>query len=159
MADDNKSQNEKAEVKEKKAEVKEKKTADVQISDKLSKIIDQIAGLTVLELSELVKALEDKFGVQAVAAAPVGAAGGAASAGAEAPVEEKTEFTVVLSETGANKIGVIKALREIKPELGLKEAKDITEAAPAEILANVKKDQAEEAKKKLEEAGAKVELK
>ncbi|MFH1706168.1 MAG: 50S ribosomal protein L7/L12 [Patescibacteria group bacterium] len=125
----------------------------------MTKIIDQIAKLTVLELSELVKALEDKFGVQAVAATPMSAAGGAVSEGAEAPVEEKTEFTVVLSESGANKIGVIKALREIKPELGLKEAKDITEAAPADILVDAKKEAAEEAKKKLEEAGAKVELK
>lgn len=143
----------KAEAEEKKAE----KAADVQVSTKLSKIIDQIAELSVLELSELVKALEDKFGVQAIAAAPAAAAGAAPAEGAAA--EEKTAFTVVLAETGTNKIGVIQALRVIKPELGLKEAKDMTETTPADVLIDAKKDAADEAKTKLEEAGAKVELK
>jgi len=137
----------------------EKKGKETKISDKLQKIIDQIAELTVLELSDLVSALEDKFGVQAVAAAPVAAAPAAAGAGTDSAAEEKSEFDVVLTEAGSNKISVIKALREIKPELGLKEAKDLTEKVPADILTSAKKEQAEEAKAKLEEAGAKVELK
>jgi len=137
----------------------EKKGKETKISDKLQKIIDQIAELTVLELSDLVSALEDKFGVQAVAAAPVAAAPAAAGAGTDSAAEEKSEFDVVLTEAGSNKISVIKALREIKPELGLKEAKDLTEKVPADILTSAKKEQAEEAKTKLEEAGAKVELK
>ena len=136
----------------------EKKVKKTKISDKLQKIIDQIAELSVLELSDLVSALEDKFGVQAIVAAPVAAAV-AGGADAEAVAEEKTEFDVILAETGSNKISVIKALREIKPELGLKEAKDLTEQVPADILTQAKKEVAEEAKKKLEEAGAKVELK
>lgn len=141
-------------------EAPEEKKEEVKVDPKLEKIIDEIAKLSVLELSELVKALEDKFGVQAVAAAPVAAAPAAAGeAGGETAGEEKSTFTVVLTDAGSNKIGVIKALREIKPDLGLKEAKDMTEQTPAEILTEVKKDQAEEAKKKLEEAGAKVELK
>jgi len=125
-----------------------------KLSDKLQKIVDEVEKLTVLEVSELVKALEEKFGVSA---APVMAAAPAATAAA--PVEEKTEFTVVLKAAGANKIGVIKAVREIKPELGLKEAKDLTEKGDAVLLENVKKEQAEEAKKKLMDAGATVELK
>jgi len=111
-----------------------------------------------LELAELVKALEERFGVSAAApqaAAPQ--AGAAASAGAEA--EEKANFTVILADSGAQKIAVIKALREINQELGLKEAKDIADAPPKEILKDAPKEQAEEAKKKLETAGAKVELK
>ena len=119
-----------------------------KLSDKLQKIVDEVEKLTVLEVSELVKALEEKFGVSAAPAAT-----------AAAPVEEKTEFTVVLKAAGANKIGVIKAVREIKPELGLKEAKDLTEKGDAVLLENVKKEQAEEAKKKLMDAGATVELK
>ena len=106
-------------------EPKEEKA--VKISDKLQKIIDEVEKLSVLELAELVKALEDKFGVSA--AAPVAAAAPGAAAGA-APVEEKTEFDVVLTSAGANKIGVIKAVREINQALGLKEAKDLVEAAP-----------------------------
>ena len=128
------------------------------MTDKLQKIVDEIENLTVLEVSELVKALEEKFGVSAMpaVAAPVAAAG---QAGSGEPKEEKTEFTVVLKAAGANKIGVIKAVREIKPDLGLKEAKDLTEKGDAVLLENVKKDVAEEAKKKLETAGATVELK
>jgi len=126
-----------------------------KLSDKLQKIVDEVEKLTVLEVSELVKALEEKFGVSA---APVMSAAPAAAAAA-APAEEKTEFTVVLKAAGANKIGVIKAVREIKPELGLKEAKDLTEKGDAVLLENVKKEQAEEAKKKLMDAGATVELK
>ncbi len=125
------------------------------MTDKMQKIVDEIEKLTVLEVSELVKALEEKFGVSA---APMAMAATPAAAAA-APVEEKTEFTVVLKAAGANKIGVIKAVREIKPDLGLKEAKDLTEKGDAVLLENVKKDVAEEAKKKLEAAGATVELK
>jgi len=129
-----------------------------KLSDKLQKIVDEVEKLTVLEVSELVKALEEKFGVSAapVAVAAPAATGQASSGEAK---EEKTEFTVVLKTAGANKIGVIKAVREIKPELGLKEAKDLTEKGDAVLLENVKKEAAEEAKKKLESAGATVELK
>jgi large subunit ribosomal protein L7/L12 len=112
--------------------------------------------MTVLELNDLVKAIEEKFGVSAASmAAP--AAGGAAAGGAAA-AEEKTEFTVVLTEAGANKVGVIKAVREITG-LGLKEAKDLVDGAPKPVKEGVAKADAEAAKKKLEEAGAKVELK
>ncbi|MFN5723109.1 MAG: 50S ribosomal protein L7/L12 [Betaproteobacteria bacterium] len=112
--------------------------------------------MTVLELNDLVKAIEEKFGVSAASmAAP--AAGGAAAGGAAA-AEEKTEFTVVLAEAGANKVGVIKAVREITG-LGLKEAKDLVDGAPKPVKEGIAKADAEAAKKKLEEAGAKVELK
>lgn len=122
-------------------------------------IMKAVEEMTVLELSDLVKALEDKFGVTAAPVA-VAAAGGAASAdGSGEPKEEKTEFNVVLAETGGNKIAVIKAVRELVPTLGLQEAKALVESAPKEVLANAAKSAAEEAKKKLEEAGAKVELK
>ena len=124
--------------------------------NKIEKIIDSVAELTVLELSELVKALEEKFDVKAVATAPVAAA---SAAGATAPAaEEKSEFDVVITSAGANKIAVIKAVREFKPELGLKEAKDMVDACPA-VLGTMKKDAAADAKTKLEAAGAQVELK
>src|SRR5512141_2207997 len=122
----------------------------------LNAIVDQLSGLTVIEAAELVKQLEEKWGVSA-AAAPVvmaGAAGGAAAAA----VEEKTEVTVVLAEAGANKINVIKEVRAITG-LGLKEAKDLVEGAPKEVKAGIAKAEAEELKKKLEAAGAKVQLK
>jgi len=125
---------------------------------KLQAIIDDIAKLSVLELSELVKALEEKFDVKAVAAAPAAAVGEANPATAGAPAEEKSEFDVTITNAGANKIAVIKAVREFKPELGLKEAKDLVDACPAAI-GTMKKDAAAEAKAKLEEAGAQVELK
>ncbi|MFZ2152935.1 MAG: 50S ribosomal protein L7/L12 [Microgenomates group bacterium] len=124
---------------------------------KLTKILDQIAELSVMDLSELVKALEEKFDVKAVAMAAAPAAGAAAGAAAPA-AEEKTEFDVVISNAGTNKIAVIKVVREFKPELGLKEAKDMVDAAPA-TLGTMKKDAAAEAKTKLEAAGATVELK
>lgn len=119
-------------------------------------VLDYIGGLSVLELSELVKAFEEKFGVSAAPTVVAGAvaAGGAAAGG----TEEKTEFSVVLVEAGANKIAVIKAVREITG-LGLKEAKDATEQTPHTIKEGVNKDDAEAFKKKLEEAGAKVEVK
>ena len=120
-------------------------------SEKINALIEEVKGLTVLELSELVHALEEEFGVAAMAAP---AAGGAAAPAAE----EKTEFDVVLAEVGAEKIKVIKAVREITG-LGLAEAKAAVEAAPKAIKEGVSKDEAEELKKKLEEVGAKVELK
>ena len=122
-------------------------------------LIQAISEMSVLELSELVKELEDKFGVSAAAPAMVMPAAGAAAAGAAAPAEEeKTEFDVVLVEHGANKIAVIKAVREITG-LGLKEAKDLVDGAPTTVKEAAPKEEAEEMKKKLEEAGAKVELK
>ncbi len=124
---------------------------------KLEKILTDISELSVLELSELVKALEEKFDVKAVAAAPAAAA--PAAGGEAAPAaEEKTEFEVVITGAGANKIAVIKVVREFKPELGLKEAKDMVDACPTS-LGTMKKDAAAEAKTKLTEAGATVELK
>jgi large subunit ribosomal protein L7/L12 len=125
-----------------------------ELSANATKILEMVEKLTVLELADLVKVMEDKFGVSAsapvaVAAAPV----------AEGPAaEEKTMFNVVITDAGANKIAVIKVVRELT-ELGLKEAKDLVEAAPKEVKTEVVKEQAEEMKKKLEEAGAKVELK
>lgn len=131
--------------------------------DKVKSLLDEIGKLSVLELADLVKALEEKFGVQAMApVAPQAAATGqAAPAGGEAAAEggEQTVFNVVLASAGANKIAVIKAVREINQQLGLKEAKDLVEAAPKDVLTAVNKATAEEAKKKLEAAGATVELK
>ena len=129
---------------------------DKKVSAKIEKLLDAVAELSVLELSELVKALEEKFDVKAVAAAPAAAAGAAAVA--VSPVEEKTEFDVIITSAGANKIAVIKAVREFKPELGLKEAKDMVDACPAD-LGTMKKEAANDAKAKLEAAGAQVELK
>jgi large subunit ribosomal protein L7/L12 len=134
---------------------KPKPKKQVKVSASLQKIIDQIAKLSVIELADLVKALEDKFGV--AAAAPVAVAAPAAGEAADKP-EEKAEYQVVLTDAGANKIGVIKALREINQDLGLKEAKDLAESAPKEI-GTFKKEVAEDAKKKLVAAGAQVELK
>jgi large subunit ribosomal protein L7/L12 len=137
----------------------EAKKADAKASSKVQSIIDSVGKLTVLELSELVKALEDKFGVSASAVVAAAPAASGVGPGSSEPVEEKTEFTVVLAAAGANKIAVIKAVREINQNLGLKEAKDLVEAAPKPLLENIKKEEAEEAKKKLEAAGAQVELK
>jgi large subunit ribosomal protein L7/L12 len=126
---------------------------------KVQNIIEEIKGLSLLEASELVKGLEQTFGVSAaaaaVAAAPAAGGGGAAAA---APAEEKTEFSVVLTAVGGNKIGVIKAVREVT-SLGLKEAKDLVEGAPKPIKEGVNKDEAETIKKKFVEAGATVEIK
>jgi len=121
-----------------------------------AEILDAVAGLTVLELSELIKDMEEKFGVSAAAAA-VAVAAPAAGSGAAA-AEEKTEFDVILADVGANKVSVIKAVREITG-LGLKEAKDLVDGAPKAVKEGVAKADAEAAQKKLEEAGAKVELK
>ena len=123
---------------------------------KVDKILDEIKGLTLLEASELVKKMEEAFGVSA-AAATVVAGGGGAAAGA-APAEEKTEFTVVLTDVGGNKINVIKAVREVT-SLGLKEAKDLVDGAPKTVKEGVNKDEAAAIKKKFEDAGAKVEIK
>ena len=122
-----------------------------------TEILDKISSMTVLELSELIKAMEEKFGVSAAAAAAV--AGPAAGAAAAAPAaEEQTEFTVVLSSFGDNKVNVIKAVRELTG-LGLKEAKDLVDGAPKPVKEGINKADAEAAKKKLEDAGAKVEVK
>jgi large subunit ribosomal protein L7/L12 len=119
--------------------------------------VKQVETMSVLDLSNLVKALEERFGVSAAAAAPVMMAGGAAAAAA-APAEEKTEFTVVLSEVGDKKINVIKAVREVT-SLGLKEAKDLVEGAPQTVKEGVSKDEAAKIKKVFEDAGAKVTVK
>ncbi|MEA5097051.1 MAG: 50S ribosomal protein L7/L12 [Burkholderiaceae bacterium] len=120
-------------------------------------ILEAVGAMSVMDLNELVKAFEEKFGVSAAAMAVAGpAAGGAAAGGAAA--EEQTEFTVILAEFGANKVGVIKAVREITG-LGLKEAKDVVDGAPKTVKEGMSKADAEAAKKKLEEAGAKVEIK
>ena len=123
-------------------------------------VVDYIKGISVLELSQLVKTLESELGVSAAAAMPVfaGAAPGAAGGGAAAPAEEKTEFTVTLTEVGTNKINVIKVVREITA-LGLKEAKDLVEGAPKPIKEGIPKDEANNIKKKFEDVGAKVEIK
>ncbi len=124
----------------------------------INAIADQIQGLTLLEASQLVKMLEEKLGVSAAAAAPVMMAGGGAAAAAAPAVEEKTEFTVVLTAAGANKINVIKAVREVT-SLGLKEAKDLVDGAPKPVKEGVSKDEAEAIKKKFVDAGASVEVK
>ena len=125
---------------------------------KLEKILNDIAELSVMELSDLVKALEEKFDVKAVAMSAAPAAGAAAAGAPAEQVEEKTEIDVIITNAGANKIAVIKAVREFKPELGLKEAKDMVDACPAN-LGTMKKEAAADAKTKLEAAGAQVELK
>lgn len=119
-------------------------------------IVEELGKLTVLEAADLVKKLEEAWGVSAAAPVAVAAGGGAGDA---APVEEKTDFDVVLTEAGGNKIAVIKAVREVVPGLGLADAKKLVESAPKALIEGAAKDAAEEAKKKLEDAGAKVELK
>jgi large subunit ribosomal protein L7/L12 len=146
---------EKVETTEAVAEVKEEKKAEVPA--KFKDLTDQIDKMSVLDLSEFVKVLEDHYGVSA--AAPVAMVGAAAPAGEAEAVEEKTSFDIVLASAGAQKIQVIKAVREIKPELGLKEAKDLVDGAPKELLKGAKKEDAEAAKAKLEAAGATVEMK
>jgi large subunit ribosomal protein L7/L12 len=129
------------------------------MSERIEKIVEEIKGLSLLEASELVKRLEEVLGVSAAAAAPVMvAATGTATGGGAAPVEEQTEFTVVLTAVGANKINVIKAVREVT-SLGLKEAKDLVDGAPKPIKEGINKEEAEALKKKFTEAGATVEVK
>ena len=123
---------------------------------KVDSILEEIKGLTLLEASDLVKKMEETFGVSAAAATVV--AGGGGGAAAAAPAEEKTEFTVVLTDVGGNKINVIKAVREVT-SLGLKEAKDLVDGAPKTVKEGVNKDEAASIKKKFEDAGAKVEIK
>ena len=123
----------------------------------LQQLVDDLSTLTVLEASELSKLLEEKWGVSAAAPVAVAAAGGAAAPVAE--VEEQTEFTVILTGGGEKKINVIKEVRGIRPDLGLKEAKDLVEGAPQPVKENISKQEAEEIKKKLEEAGASVQIK
>ena len=122
----------------------------------IAKIVDELSGLSILEVSELVKTLEEKWGVSAAAPVAVAAAGGGAAAPA---VEEKTEFDVILVDAGANKISVIKEVRNVVPGLGLAEAKALVEKGGAKLKEGVKKEEAEEVKKKLEAAGAKIEIK
>ena len=124
----------------------------------LQQLEEQIVGLSLLDAAQLVKRLEEKLGVSAAAAAPVMMAGGAGAGAAAAPAEEKTEFSVVLKEVGANKINVIKAVREVT-SLGLKEAKDLVDGAPKTVKDGVSKEEAETIKKKFAEAGATVEVK
>ncbi|MDR3720556.1 MAG: 50S ribosomal protein L7/L12 [Candidatus Acidoferrales bacterium] len=129
------------------------------MASKVETILEEIKGLTLLEASDLVKKMEEAFGVSAAAAAPVMMAGGAAGAGAAGgAAEEKTEFTVVLTEVGANKINVIKAVREVT-SLGLKEAKDLVDGAPKTVKEGINQDEAATIKKKFEDAGAKVDIK
>ena len=125
---------------------------------KLEKLVDDLSGLTVLEAAELSKLLEEKWGVSAAAPVAAAAAGPAAAAPAEA-VEEQTEFTVVLTAAGEKKINVIKEVRGVRPDLGLKEAKDLVEAAPQNIKENVSKQEAADIKAKLEAAGASITVK
>jgi large subunit ribosomal protein L7/L12 len=134
----------------------ETENTNVELSANAKKVMDLVEKMTVLELNDLVKALEEKFGVSA--AAPV-MMGGVAPAAAAEPAEEKDDFDVVLADVGGNKIAVIKAVREINPQLGLVDAKNLVESAPKAILEGAKKEDAEAAKAKLEEAGAKIELK
>src|SRR2546427_7717982 len=135
---------------------KERETNMAEVTQQ--QVVDYIKGISVLELSQLVKTLESELGVSAAAAMPMAMpAGGAAAGGGAAAVEEKTEFTVTLTEVGGNKINVIKVVREITA-LGLKEAKDLVEGAPKSIKEAITKDEAEAIKKKLEDVGSKVEI-
>lgn len=133
----------------------DKKSESPELSKKVQKIVDSVKDLSLMEVSELVKALEDEFGVSAAAPVMMGAAPAAA---AEA-VEEQSEFDVILKDGGSNKIGAIKAVRALKPDLGLSDAKKFVESAPQTVLESAGKDAANEAKKALEEAGCVVELK
>ena len=126
---------------------------------KLEKLVEDLSALTVLEAAELSKLLEEKWGVSAAAPVAVAAAGGGGAAAPAEAAEEQTEFTVVLTNGGDKKINVIKEVRSVRPDLGLKEAKDLVEGAPQNVKENVSKQEAEEVKKKLEEAGASVTIK
>lgn len=148
MAEEKKTETKKAEGKSK-----------IELSKNAEKIMEMVEKMTVLELNDLVKALEERFGVSASAPVMVASGNGGNGNGNGEPVEEQTEFDVVLTEMGGNKIAVIKAVREIEPTLGLVDAKNLVESAPKPVLEDAKKEDAENAKKKLEEAGAKVELK
>lgn len=153
-------QNQEQEVKQEEAKLEEKQqTSCVELGEKEKKIIEEIESLSVLELANLVKALEEKFGVSAAMPVMGVAAGVPAGGGAATPeAEEKTTFDVILAEVGNNKIQVIKEVRAVT-NLGLKEAKELVESAPKPVVTGIKKEEAEEIKKKLEAVGAKVELK
>ncbi len=153
MADEVKTEEVKAEATEEK---KPRAAKAAKKSDKVEEVLTIVKGMTVLELADLIKGFETEFGVSA--AAPVAVAAAPAAAAAAPAAEEKTEFTVILTDVGANKINVIKAVRELT-SLGLKESKDLVEAAPKPVKENVNKDEAAAAKKKLEDAGAKAEVK
>lgn len=144
-----------------KEEAKAESAKSVKISANLEKLITEIEKLSVLELSQLVKALEEKFGVSAapMISGAAGAAPAGTAAGADEGVSEQTTFNVILTDSGANKISVIKVVRELVPTLGLKEAKDLVDTPPKPVLEGANKESANEAKTKLEAAGAKVELK
>ena len=131
---------------------------DIIVPDKFKSIVEEIEKMSVLDLSELVKILEDKFNVSAVAPMMMGAMPSVVGAGEQSAVEEKSEFNIELTSAGENKINVIKVIREIS-EMGLKEAKDLVDGAPSIVKENVKKEEAEEIKKKIETAGGKVTLK
>lgn len=163
MAEEEKKEKVEEKVEEAKEEKKEeaakepKEEKKAEATGKFADMIKQIETMTVADLADLVKALEDRFGVSA--AAPVAVAGGApAAGGGEAQDEEKSSYTVMLKDGGAQKIAVIKAVREINQDLGLVDAKNLVESAPKEVKKDVPKDEAQEAKKKLEAAGATVEL-
>lgn len=141
-----------------KEETKEEATEEIKLTGDAKKIMDMVEKMTVLELNDLVSALEEKFGVSAMAPVVAGAAP-AGNGGEAAPAEDQDEFDVVLADAGGNKIAVIKAVRTIDQTLGLVEAKALVEGAPKTLLEGAKKEDAEAAKKTLEEAGAKVELK
>ena len=132
--------------------------AETKEAKKLDNLVEEIKGLSLLEAADLVKRLEEELGVSAAAAVPMMAVGAVPGAAGAAPVEEQTEFTVILSEVGPNKINVIKAVREVT-SLGLKEAKDLVDGAPKPVKEGVNKEEAETIKKKFEAAGAKVEIK
>lgn len=157
MADEDQQKPEeaKAETKDKTEEPK----SSANLSAKAQKIVADVEKLTVLELSQLVKALEEKFGVLAAPAVVAAGTPAAAAAAGEEGISEQTTFNVILADSGTNKISVIKAIRELVPTIGLKEAKDLVDTPPKQILEGVNKETANEAKTKLEGAGAKVELK
>lgn len=159
MANDQTQDSSQSEEKPKEETSKEKTKPSADLSANLTKLIGEIEKLSVLELSQLVKALEEKFGVSAAPTVVAGAAPAAAAASGEEATSEQTTFNVILSNSGANKIAVIKAIREIVPTLGLREAKDLVDSPPKPVLEGVNKETANEAKTKLEAAGAKVELK
>lgn len=146
----------KEEVKEEAPKAEEKKEEKPAPSGKFKDLIEKIEGLSALELAELVKELEDRFGVSA--AAPVAVAGAPAAGGDAAEAEEKSSYNVILKDGGSNKIAAIKAVREVMPDLGLKEAKDLVDGAPKPLKENVAKEDADTMKEKLEAAGATVEL-
>jgi len=137
----------------------EEKKSEIKLDAKLQKIAEQIEKLTVLEVADLAKYLEEKFGVSAMPMMAAGGVAGAAPAADAEPAEEKTAFNVVITGAGEQKLAVIKAVRELRQDLGLMDAKKLVETPPQELLTGVKKEEAEEAKTKLEAAGATVELK